>query len=38
MWAKIKKKYPILYFDASGGVLKSLNRQKQPFLFSMVSF
>ncbi len=39
MWTEVKKTYPILYFDASGGVLKSKAiRQKQPFLFSMVRF
>ena len=38
MWLEIKQKYPVLYFDASGGILRRYGSQKQPLLFSMVYF
>ncbi len=39
MWSEIRKKFPVLYFDATGGILRHNfhSRQKPPLLFSLVS-
>jgi hypothetical protein len=37
LWNEIKKSYPILYFDATGGVFRNVRNQRQPHLFSMIA-
>ena len=36
MWHEIQAKSPIWYFDATGGLTKSISGQKEPNLYSMV--
>jgi hypothetical protein len=36
LWLSIKKKYPIWFFDATGNVLKRINGQNSPLLYSLV--
>lgn len=33
----IRKKYPVWHFDATGSILKHINGQKKPYLYSLVS-
>jgi hypothetical protein len=35
IWEKIEKENSIWFFDATGNVIRSVNRQKKPFLYSL---
>ena len=36
LWEAIRLKNPIWFFDATGGIIKNVSRQKKPFLYSLV--
>jgi hypothetical protein len=37
MWIIIQKKFPFWYFDATGSILKKIDRQNLPYLYSIVT-
>ena len=36
MWSSVRERFPVWYFDSSGGVIKKVENQSAPFLFSIV--
>ena len=36
MWSSVRERFPIWYFDSTGGVIKNIENQSPPFLFSIV--
>ena len=37
MWKKIRTKYPIIYFDATGGIVKNISNQKIVLLYLLTA-
>jgi hypothetical protein len=38
MWRQVSVNCSILYFDATGSIIKHINQQKRPFLYSLVFY
>ena len=38
MWTAIQKDYPVWFFDATGSVIKNVERQKKPLLYSIAMY
>jgi hypothetical protein len=36
MWSIVQKRNPIWYFDSTGSIIKKIDKQKNPFLYSFV--